>query len=368
MVSQVIPTKPADNELANKLDFRNNLAFIKAEIEALQAQDTAFLSLFGLTANAALFPAIVGENLPNDPASFTTLVQALDAGIEAGGGGGGGPVTLGAITDILTPSTEQRRAWQAATDMPLLEANFTFNLNDHAGLPLVFSTALQPITMTLPPASALNARQDGFLCSVSMTSGVNFGQIIGPTNGLRWQSGFFGQGVTHTSLFVGYSLSSGFRAWVDIYKDGGLYQLRGQVRPNEADDLTRYSPGSIPGTAMAAGSLVAGYFPPELDLGGTRAVGGVLEVEDPITGTHTLAQANTGKSLIYTGAGNTWNVPILLAGTRITIENEGSGSITFNILSSQPVNGGLVLPPGGTCRVAWIEALTERRVKITGTP
>lgn len=365
MVSAIDATKPADGVLALKADFRANLAAAKSEIEALQAQDVNVLGALGLNPIDVLFPVIIGDNLPLSAATFQTIIQALDVAITAAAaGGGGGPITLADITDILSPTAAQRVAFQKPSDAGVFGADFTFVEGTHAGKWITLDTNANSVTMTLPAAASIN-RDDGWLCRLTATSGLNFGAVAGPTDALRFQSDRFGAVETQTTVFLGLSRTNGFRALFDIYKDGSLFQIVGPGRVTETDDFTIGAPGSVNASVLEALSLLAATFPNLLDLGGTKQAGGNRTILQSIAGNHTFLQANSGKTLEHTGgAAATWDVPALLAGTVVEIDNAIGGDITLNDTAVQTVLGGTTLASGNAGAVKW---LTGNRVRFFGT-
>jgi hypothetical protein len=225
-------------------------------------------------------------------------------------------------------------------------------------------TSLNPVTMTLPAASTIN-RDDGWLCRVTATSGVNFGAVTGPAGALRFQSQRFGATVTQTTMYLGLSRTSGLRSLFDIYKDGSIYQIVGAGRVTETDDFRIGAPGSVNASVLVAESLLAAAFPQLLDLGGTKQAGGNRTILESIVGNHTFIQANSGKTLEHTGvAAATWDVPALLAGTLVEIDNAIGGDITLNDTGAQTVLGGTTLSTGNAGAVKW---LTGNRVRFFGT-
>lgn len=366
MVSAIDPTKPVDGILAVKADLRANLAAAKAEIEALQAQDGNLLAALGLSASDVLFAVIAGNNLPDVPASFQTIMQSLDAQIDIAkaSGGGGGPITLADINDILTPSNTQRAAFQRPVDGGLLNSDFVFAEGTHDGRWLTLDTPLNPVTMTLPAPGTLT-RPDGWLCTVTATSGSNFAAVTAPAGTIRFQTNRLGAVVTQTTVFLGLARVSGFRSLFDIYKDGSVYQIVGLGRTTETDDLRIGADQTVPGAALVNDSLPAAAFPTVLDLGGTKQAGGARDILQPIVGNHTFLQANAGKTLEHTGGGAaTWNVPALLAGTTVEVDNAIGGAITLNNTGGLTPLGGTTLASGAAGAVKW---LNGNRVRFIGT-
>ncbi len=366
MVSAIDETQPANGELLNKGLMRDNFGAAKTEILALQAEVIAILGALQLTSGVNLFPVIAGDNLPTDPATLTTIIQTMDAAITAAAasGGAGGPITLAAITDILSPTAAQRVAFQNPIDGGSFDSDFNFDEGAHAGRWLVLDNAGDAVAMTLPAANTL-ARPDGWLCRVTAISSANFGSVIAPADTIRFQQGRFGVSVIATTVFLGASRATGIRALMDIYKDGSLYQFVGAGRTIESDDLSFGAAQSLNASALVNESLVAAAFPALLDLGGTKQAGGGRGIVQEITGTHTFLQANSGKTLEHTGgAAVTWNVPALLPGTAVEIDNATGGEITLNDTGSQTVLGGTTLQSGSAGAVKW---LNDNRVRFFGT-
>lgn len=354
MVSAINATLPANGVLAQKSDLRANLLAAKNEIEALQNEAVNTRAALGLSASDALFPVIAGDNLPLDPATFQTIIQALDAAITAAAaGGGGGPITLADITDILTPTEAQRIVFQKPADAGSIDADFNFSEGTHAGKWIGLNSTLNPVTMTLPAAASIN-RDDGWLCRVTATSGANFAAVTGPTDALRFQTQRFGAQETQTTVFLGRSRSAGFRSLFDIYKDGSLFQIDGPGRVTETDDLRIGTPGSLDAAVLTALSLLDDAFPNLLDLGGTKQAGGGRGLQETVAGNHTFVQANSGKALIHTGGGAaTWTVPALLGASTVEVINTG-GPITFSVTGGQTPIGGLTLGSELTGAVRWL--------------
>lgn len=365
MVSAIDPLFPADAALVSKSGFRANNAAAKSEIEALQAEVVALLAALQLSSGEALFPVIAGSNLPDVAATITTILQSLDAQIDvAKAASGGGPITLASITDILTPSNEQRAAFQQPVDGGLIDQDFNFDEATQAGRWLTLDTPANSVNMTLADPNTLS-RPDGWLCRVTATSGSNFASVTAPTDALRFQTNRFGAVVTQTTVYLGLARVSGFRSLFDIYKDGSVYQVVGLGRTTESDDLRTGAPGSLNASALVALSLLAEVFPNSLDLGGTKQAGGNRGIILPIAGNHTFVQSNSGKTLEHTGGGAaTWDVPALLAGTICEIDNAIGGDITLNDTGSQTVLGGTTLASGGAGAVKW---LNGNRVRFIGT-
>lgn len=365
MVSAIDATKPVNGVPASKADLRANLQAAKDEIEALQGQDANSLAALGLSPSDILFAVITGNNLPDVPASFQTIMQSLDAQIDiAKAASGGGPITLASITDILTPSNAQRVAFQQPIDGGLFDSDFNFSEGSHDGRWLTLDTPLNSVTMTLPAPGGLS-RPDGWLSRVTATSAANFAAISAPAGTLRFQTNRLGAVVTQTTVFLGLSRASGSRSLFDIYKDGPVYQIVGLGRTTETDDLRIGANQTVPGAALVNESLPAGAFPASLDLGGTKQTGGGREIIQPIAGNHTFLQANAGKTLEHTGGGAaTWDVPALLPGTTVEIDNAIGGAITLNDTGSQTVLGGTTLASGGAGAVKW---LNGNRVRFIGT-
>lgn len=365
MVSAIDPTRPIDGVLASKADLRNNLAAARDEIEALQDDIANLLSALNLSDGETAFPELGGDNTPTGAQALTTILLALDAAITAASGGGGGAQELGDLSDILSPSTAIRRAFQNAVAIAVQDDDFAFDPALHAGGLIALDTNLNSVTMTLPDPSTLTDRGDGYLCSLTPTSGLNFGAITGPASSLRAQQHRVGTTVTQTTVFIGESRTSGFRTVVDLYKEAGLYTIRGRLRVTETDDLRINAAQTLPGTALVNGSLPAAAFPALLDLGGTVQTGGGREIIEQIAGNHTFVQANAGKTLEHTGgSAATWNVPALLPGTTVEVDNATGGEITFNDTGSQTVVGGTTLESGAAGAVKW---LNGGRVRFIGT-
>ena len=363
MVSAIDATKPADGVLPAKADFRANLQAAKNEIEALQAEVVALLGALQLTSGQALFPVIAGNNLPNVAANLTTILQSLNAQIDVAKASGGGASTLAGITDLTSPNEAARRAFQKPVAVAAVAANFNFDENTHGGAFIPINAAANSVTMTLPATSALT-RPDGYLCTLSPTSVTNFAAITGPADSLRIQNGFFNITETQTTVFVGLGRASGLNGVAHVYKFGATYIIVGQARITETSDLSFGAPQSLPATALINNSMTKDPFPSILDIGGFKQIGGNRNIQEAITGNHTFTQQNTGKTLVHTGAAAaTWNMPILLQGTSITIENEG-GEITFNPQSSQTTRGGLKLPANSTGSVTW---LIGGKIALEGT-
>lgn len=362
MASAIDATKPADGVLASKLDLRTNLGAAKTEIEALQAEVVALLTALGLSSGATAFPAIAGDNLPGSSASFQVIMQALDAAITAAAGSGGGASSLAGITDILSPSSAIRLAFQEPIGGVNLDSNFTFNEASHAGRLLTLNTTNNSVAMTLPDPATLT-RGDGYLCSVILQSGSNFGSITAPTDTLRFQNSRFGITVTQTTVFVGESRQSGLRSFMEIWLDGPVYSLRGFGRTVEAADIRFGAPQTLPGSVLVDASLAAAAFPASLDLGGSKQVGGARGVLRNVAGNTTLAQTDAGKIVVHTGAGAaTWSVPDLADGTTIDVDNQG-GAVTFSLTGSNPNDGGLTLAAGA----AGVVRFANGRTRFIGT-
>lgn len=365
MVSAIDETKPEDNELALKSDLRANLAAAKAEIEALQTEIASALQALGLLSGETDFPILGGDNTPGTRENLIVNLLALDAAITAAAqGGGGGPLTLADITDLNSPSQATRRAFQAPLPIsPPINASFAFDENVHGGALVPFDPTSADVAMTLPAPASLS-RPDGYLCSITTISQANLVSVIGPTDTLRYQTGLFGLDEIVTEVFLGLSQDSSFRAILDIFKVGGVYQIRGPAREVSGSDFSTNTAQSVPGTALVDDSLPAAAFPTLLDIGGSKRAGGAREIQEDIAGNHAFLQANAGKTIVHTGgAAASWDVPTLAAGTRIEVENEG-GEITFNVLDSQTTRGGLTLPANASGAVRW---LTTGRVVFLGT-
>lgn len=365
MVSAIDATLPADGVLAQKSDFRANLAAGKSEIEALQAEVIALLAALALTSGQTTFPALGGDNTPADPSTLSVILLALDAAITAAAaGGGGGPITLASITDLNSPDVDARRAFQAAVGNTNKTASFTFNAATDAQTLITMDTTAAARVMTLPDTAGLGLA-DGWLCSVVLTSGANPGSIVSATTDqLRWQSGRTALPTTFTTLFVGPSTARGISSIVHVFLDGGVYRLEGSLRPDESDNLSFNAPSTLDLAAAIALTLASEAFPNALDLGGTKQAGGARGLMEDIAGNHTFVQANAGKTLVHTGAGAaTWTVPTLLTRTTIDIVNDG-GAINFVVQDAQATSGGLNLGADADGAVRW---LPSGKVRFVGT-
>lgn len=365
MVSAIDETKPVDGELASKADLRSNAAAAKSEIEALQVLASAIYDVLGLDEGDVAIPSL-GGNGPNGAANLITILaafnQAITAAAATGGNVGGGATTLAQITDLLSPTQPQRRAWQAAIDAPAENASFTFNESIHGGAFIPVNPPTGGLTVTLPDPTSIS-RDDGYLCTVVPTSGANFVAIQSSPSRLRVQNGIFGNQVTQSVTFVGFSRSAGFRTAVDIYKTGAVYTVVGQTRNVEIQDLSFGAPGSLDGSAHVPGSLLAATFPNLLNLGGSRQAGGNRSIFRTVAGNTTLAQSDAGTLLVHTASGaSNWSVPDLFNGTTIEVENDG-GAITFVSTGSRPVRGGLILAAGASGAVRFI----NNKIKFIGT-
>ena len=364
MVSAIDATKPADGVPAVKADLRNNLAVASAEISALQSQLAAALSALQLIAGETTFGVIAGTNFPGVPANLIAILQSLDTAIAAAAGGGPGAVALEDITNIASPSDAIRRNFQKPIEIAAEAANFNFDENTHGGGFVPLQNSANSVQCTLPAAGTL-ARPDGHVASFTPLSGAFNASIIAPTDTLRVQNGFSGITVTQTEVFLGYSQTNGLRAVVDVFKDGTLYIIRGQVRTSAGANIAFGAPGSLLGSALAALSLPASAFPNLLDLGGSKQAGGARGIVETISGVHTFLQANAGKVLEHTGAGTaTWNVPALAVGTTVEVDNSAGGAITFNLTGGQTPAGGLTLEAGAAGAVRW---LNSNVVRFVGT-
>lgn len=362
MVSAIDATKPADGVPAVKSDLRGNLTVAAAEISALQSQLAAALSALQLAVGETTFGVITGANFPAVPANLITILQALDTAIS--GAGGIGSVALEDITNIASPSDTIRRNFQKPLEVSAESADFNFDENAHGGAFVPLNNAANSVRCTLPAAGSL-ARPDGHVVTLCPLSGAFNASVLAPTDTLRVQTGFSGITVTQTEAFLGYSQTNGLRVVVDVFKDGTLYIVRGQVRTASGANIAIGAPGSFPGSALAALSLPASAFPNTLDLGGTKQAGGGRGILETISGNHTFLQANAGKVLEHTGAGAaTWQVPALLAGTTVDVDNAAGGEISYTVLDSQTPAGGLTLAAGAVGAVRW---LSGNKVRFVGT-
>lgn len=372
MVSAINATLPADGVPARKSDLRANLLAAKNEITAAQEHLDNLANALALAPGESVFPELGGNFTPSGAHTLTEIILAMDIAIDAAieaveGGGGGGPVTLADITDILTPNAGQRAAFQNPLGVVTISANTAFDLSAHAGKVLSMDASAAAVALTLPATSTLSARSDGWLCAVTVQSSTNNSSIVGPTDALRLQNGRFGLTETQTTVFIGLSLASSFREWIDIYKVGSVYSIRGAARPGDAgaSDFSHGAPGSLSGTAIAAGTLLGSAASATFDLGGATIAGGARTPIRPVAGATTLAQTDSGSIVQHTGASPaTWQVPVLQVGTSIDMENSGAGTITLSIQGGQTAVGGLLLPANGTANILWRSGGT---IRIVGT-
>lgn len=365
MVSQLDTSFPADGQLVSKALMRAQQLIAANEISALQLRDEEVRNALGLAATASLFPDLGGNFTPSGSQNLPTILLALDAGIQAAiNAGGGGPISLASITDILSPTDAQRAAFQEPAQSSTLTTDFAFDEGSQAGRFLTVDNALQPITMTLPDASSL-AREDGYLCSISPTSGANFAAITAPADQIRIQGGIQSNTVTQTTVFVGLSRALGFREVIHIFKDGPLYVVDGRVRITETDNLGRNAPQSIPGSALIDGSLTAGVFPALLNLGGTPQTGGSRSIVRNVGGNTTLVQSDSGNIVRLTGASAaSWDFADLPEGVVIEIRSSaGGGEITLSGTGALPIVGGLTLPSGASGAIRFF----NDEIEILGT-
>ncbi len=366
MVSAIDPSKPADNVPASKADLRANALAAKNEIEAQQAVTEAFSTALGIALGANQFP-VLGGNAPATPGNLLAILNAFNAAITSAaqtGGAGGGATTLAGITDILSPNSDVRAAFQEDISAATEANDFAFNLATHGGRLVTMDTATDSVDVLLPDPATI-AREDGFLMRLVPTSGVNFASVTGPSGTLRYQGQRLGPSITQTTVFIGLSRASGFRSYVDVIKDGPLYSIVGPARTSETDDLRFNADGIVTANMLAAALLSAAAFPASLDLGGSKIAGGARALQIDVPGTRTLAQTDSGKTLIcLSNSDVTWNVPALAAGTQIEVETDGTGSITYNDTAGQAIRGGLLQAPGTTVVLKW---LTTGRLVILGT-
>ena len=348
MVSLIDATKPADGVPALKSDLRAALAAAKGEIETEQGNTTALSAAIGIALGVSAIPDLEGNFTPEGAATIIEILLALDAAIAANVGGGGGATELGDLSDILTPSTTIRRAFNAGVSATPPNTNFNFDLATHGGATFSFDNSANTVQMLLPATSALSARSDGWLCTVMPQSGLFAASIAGPADSLRYQADTFGVLATATEVFLGKSTARAIRSVIEVYKDGPVYILRGSARFVVGDDLTRNAPGSVLGSALETGGLPVGFFPSTFTLGGTKAVGGGKRIIRSVGGTTTLVAGDSGNIVLHTGSSPVnWNVADLEDGIEINLDNDGTGAVTINPTGSKTITkGGSVLAAG----------------------
>lgn len=369
MASAIDATKPLDGVPASKSELRANLLAAKNEITALQEHIANLANATGLDPAEGLFPELGGSFTPPGAHTLIEIILAMDTAIdlaiEAVDGGGGGPLTLSDITDILTPSLAQRLAFQNPIGVVTISANTAFDISAHAGRVLSIDASAAAVALTLPATEVLSSRADGWLCSLTVQSSTNFSSVVGPTDGLRIQNDRFGLIETQTTAFLGMSLASSFRAWVDVYKVGSVYSLRGPTRTINSEDVSHGAPGSMPGTAIATGTLLGAAVAAVFNLGGSVIAGGARTPIRAVAGATTLAQTDSGSIVEHTGASpSSWQVPALQTGTSIDMENRGAGLVTLVIQGGQSVTGGLLLPSNGTANALW---RSNGSIRLVGT-
>lgn len=365
MASQIDATKPADGVNPVKSDYRQNLGFAKSEIEALQALDVAVRNALGIGASANIFPDLGGDNTPTGDQQLTAILLALDAAITAAAASSGGNPSLGDITDILSPTEAIRSAFQNPLSGTTQDQDFAFDLGSQGGRFITVDNSLQSVDCLLPATAALAARSDGYLCTLMPTSGSNFASITAPTDTLRFQQDREGELATQTVVFIGRSRTLGIRSAMHIFKDGPIYTLVGAGRLVETDNLADGAAESLPGTVLQALTLAATAFPTILDLGGTKQAGGARSIVRDVAGATTLTQADAGKIVRLTGAGNaTWAVGDLSEGTVVEIKSKsGAGEVTINPTGVLAVDGGLTLASGSPGAIRFF----NDEIEIVGT-